>query len=204
MPRIHLRNPTIEEAEKMARIERERWPVELANSVENIASRIETFPHGQWAATLDDEIVGVIFAQRLTRLFFESTPWSYDALTDHGTFRGSHDLGGEIYQLVDVSVSRAGKGNNLGRRLVDRQVEFARGLDGVKRILGFTRPVKFHEHDEVSMDEYVQLRGDDGKQIDPVLSFHLDNGASLVQPVERYRPDDPDTCGYAVLIEYPF
>lgn len=197
-----IRNAIIEDAAAMARVEQECWPAVLATNQEQIESRIGIYAAGQWVAVIGDDIVGTIFAQRISLQFFEETAKQYDALTDEGTFARSHDEQGEIYQMVGVSVVRAAKGLDLGRALVDQQIGHAHSCDVVERIIGFTRPAKYHEHSEIPIEEYVELRHDDGSRLDPVLSFHLDNGATFGGTFADYRPQDLQTCGYGVLIEY--
>ena len=95
------------------------------------------------------------------------------------------------------------RGQLLGRQIVDRQLEFARSLPDVHRILGFTRPIHYHRHRDIPIERYVQRAGPDGNLIDPVLAFHVDAGAGIVSIHPGFRPDDHEACGYGVLIEYP-
>ena len=197
-----IRNATIDDAFAMARIESECWPAEIVTTKPQIESRIATYTAGQWVAVIRDEIVGTIFAQRITEEYFGKTAAQYDALTDNGSFVDSHDDQGEIYQMVGVSVLPSAKGRGLGRALVEKQIDFARSITAVKRIIGFTRPVKYHEHSGFDIREYVDLRREDGGRVDPVLSFHLDNGATFKGAFEGYRCEDKESLGYGILIEY--
>lgn len=197
-----IRQALVGDAEAMAHVERESWG-EMATPAEKIAQRIETFPAGQWVAEIDDEIVGVTFSQRITTEFLEQTPKTFAALTDDGTFVRSHDPEGEIYQVISVGVSAAGRGSRLGRRLVDWQIEQALQTPGVRRILGFTRPAGYYRYQDVPIEEYVDLRSSQGRLVDPVLAFHLNAGARLVSIHPNFRPNDHEALGYGILIEYP-
>ena len=84
-----------------------------------------------------------------------------------------------------------------------RQIEVARSLPGIRRILGVTRPARYHKRATLSIEQYVVLRSASGRLIDPVLAFHLDYGAHLVTTLPGFRPEDRDSLGYGVLIEYP-
>jgi GNAT superfamily N-acetyltransferase len=190
------------DAAAIARVEAASWPAALAASEAQILARVQTCPEGQLVAILDGELVGYAAAQRVTQEFLHAGPLVYDRLTDSGTLAGSHDPQGEIYQLIGVGVSPAGRGHRLGRVLVDRQLELARATAGIRRILGFTRPAGYHRHGDIPIDEYVARRDDRGKRIDPVLSFHLDAGARLVSIHPQFRPADRESRGYGVLIEY--
>lgn len=187
----------------MAQVEAASWPEDLAPSATMIESRLRAFAQGQLVAVMPGETVGVAAAQRVSQRFFEANNTHYDLLTDKGCFTNSHDPAGSIYQLIGVAVASVGRGLGLGRLLVDRQIEIARSLPGIRRIVGFTRPVRYSRHQHLSIEDYVNLRDDQERLIDPVLAFHLDAGARLVSIQPDFRPADTESCGYGVLIEYP-
>ena len=66
-----------------------------------------------------------------------------------------------------------------------------------------TRPARYHKRSTLSIEQYVVLRSASGRLVDPVLAFHLDYGARLVTVLPGFRPEDRDSLGYGVLIEYP-
>ena len=191
------------DAAALARIEAESWPAPLATTEEQWQARLELFPQGQIVAVFDGQPAAVACAQRITAAFLAAGPVTYDRITDGGTFRRSHDPNGEIYQLVAVGAGSALRGFGIGRRLIDRQIELARSLPGVKRIVGITRPARYFRHPEMSIAAYVDLRNKTGRRFDPVLEFHLGSGASLVSTHQDFRPADTESLGYGVLIEYP-
>lgn len=186
----------------MAEVEALSWPERLAASRDAVAERISLFPEGQWVAEIDRKVVGAAFAQRIHPDVIAGSELTSDAVTDGGTLRKTHSPDGTIYQLIGVGVSPPGHGLGIGRVLIDRQIEYARGLPGIERIVGFTRPVNFHRFPEDSIEEYVARRSEGGQVWDPVLSFHLDSGARLVSIHPGFRPDDKEARGYGILIEY--
>jgi hypothetical protein len=200
---LSMRRAVPDDAEALARIDAESWPAPLATGVDAWRSRIERFPEGQIVALFDGEVAAVATAQRISAKFFAAGPITYERLTDGGTYRHSHDPQGEIYQLVGVGAGSAVRGFGIGRRLIDRQIEQARTLPGVVRILGLTRPARYYRHPTMPIDDYVNLRNKTGRRSDPVLEFHLGSGASLVSIHEGFRPNDSESLGYGVLIEYP-
>ena len=200
---LTIRQAQLDDVDAMAAVEAASWPAPLATSRAGIESRVRTFPAGQLVALLDDVIVGAAYAQRITSQYLSQNPATYDRVTDRGSIAATHSPSGDVYELVGVGVSAAGQGIGIGRVLIDRQIALARGLAGTKRIIGVTRPVRFHRYPEVSIDEYVSLRSSGHRLVDPVLSFHLDSGARLVSIHPNFRPLDTESCGYGILIEYP-
>jgi hypothetical protein len=201
--RIELRQATAADVPQMAHVDADSWPAPLAGTEEQIRSRVAVFPEGQWVALVDGLLVAQVFAQRISQQFFDRGPLTFDRLTDAGTFARSHDPHGELFQVIGVGVSTAGRGFGLGRRLVDREIEFGRSLPGVRRVLGFTRPVQYHRHAEMPIEEYVRREKRAGRPLDPVLAFHLMAGAKLVSIHAGFRPADAEAKGYGLLIEYP-
>lgn len=201
-PETIIRNARPAEAEALSEIERVCWSPRLGASAAVFAARIRAYPEGQWVAQVNGKAVGAATSQRIRREFLAAGPSRYDRLTDCGRFAASHDPEGDVFQLIGVSVLPEARGWRLGRQLVDHELAFARGLRGVRRIIGFTRPTGYHRHPNVSMEAYVALRRESGRWVDPVLDFHLGGGARLVSIHARYRPEDVEAGGYGVLIEY--
>ena len=187
----------------MAEVEQVSWPTRLAATEADCLARIEAFAEGQWVAVLANRVVGASTAQRITSTFLEAKRHSYREITDNGQFTNSHHPDGEIYQLIGVSVLPEFRGDQFGRRLVDQQIDFARSLPDVRRILGFTRPAGYHRHRDLAIEEYITRRDDKGMLLDSVLAFHLDAGAKIVSVCPGFRPEDRESFGYGVLIEYP-
>lgn len=200
---IVFRQAMLDDAPAMAAVDALSWPPALAVPEETVRARIRSYPQGQQVVLVDGELAGVSSAQRITESFLAAHSDSYDAVTDCDRFTASHDPAGEIYELVGVGVNPAFRGLNLGRRLVDRQIAFARSLPGVRRIVGFTRPAKYARQAELPIDAYLQQRKRNGRIADPVLAFHLHAGARIVSTHKNFRPNDADSCGYGILIEYP-
>lgn len=203
MTHLCLRNATVADAVAIHRVELQSWPAGLAATLEQIRARLEVYPDGQWVAERDGEVLGAVFAQRITQHFLDTVPKRYAALTTDGTFERSHCPGGSVYQLVGVAVAPIHRKLGLGRRLVDQQLKFARGLTGIQRVLGFTRPLGFHRAAEADIKRYIAMRAATGSPLDPMLAFHVEAGAVVVSVHADFRPADDQARGYGVLIEYP-
>lgn len=199
---IIFRTASLADSAAAADVEAQSWPAGLAASEATWKCRIETFATGQWLAQLGPDVVGALCTQRLSARRFAECPMTYDALTDRGTLAHSHDPSGEVFQLVGVAALPAMQGFRVGRQLVDRAIELARGLPGVQHIVGFTRPARYHRHAKMPIEEYCSARNSSGRLLDPVLGFHLEAGARLVSIHAGFRPEDAESRGYGVLIEY--
>ena len=206
MSAIVIRAARAEDVSALTIIEQEAWPAGMNASAEQIRARIAAFPRGQLVAVLHDEVVGVVWSQRVTPAQIFGKDVTYAQLTDHGCFTASHRDAGEVFQLIGVAVGTAGRKLRLGRQLVDAEIALARTLPGVTRILGFTRPRGFQhfaaQHPGATIEQYVVERSENGRPHDPLLAFHLTAGARLVSVQAQFRPEDDESHGYGALIEY--
>ncbi len=134
-PQVIIRPAEAADIPTIAQVESESWPAPMACTLEQVRARLAAYPTGQFVAVVDGVVVGIVFAQRISASFFSHTPGRFDDLTDRGTFTRSHDPQGDVYQIIGVGVARSARGLKLGRTLVDRQIEHARGLSGVRRII---------------------------------------------------------------------
>jgi predicted N-acetyltransferase YhbS len=198
-----IRPAQLDDVPLLSEIEQSAWPKGMASTADEIRSRVELFPTGQLVAEIGGKVVAFATAQRVRQAFFTANQSTFPAVTDHGRIVGSHADDGDIYHLIGVCVLHSHQGFGLARVLIDRQIEIARSLPGIRRILGVTRPARYHKRSTLSIEQYVVLRSASGRLIDPVLAFHLDYGARLVTTLPGFRPEDHDSLGYGVLIEYP-
>jgi len=121
--------------------------------------------------------------------------------TAGGTF-SNHDpesgrtlYGAEV--MVDPTIQRRG----LGKRLYRARRRLVRDL-GLRRIRAGARLRGYHRHaDRLSPEQYVQavVRGE---LRDPTLSFQLREGFEVVAIVPSYLHDDPESRGFAAVIEW--
>jgi len=199
---VTIRTAGPDDACLMADVDRQSWPSALAVTAEQYLARIETYASGQLVAVIAGRIVGVSSAQRVTTPQLKRHGGRYDAITDEGSIRRTHREQGEIYQLINVGVVPSVRGRRLGRQLVDAQIALARNLNTVRRIVGYTRPARFHQFPSMAIEEYLDCPHD-APEFDTVVAFHLLAGAQIVSLHEDFRPADVEACGYGILIEYP-
>ena len=192
-----IRPATLDDLPRLVEIEAKSWPAGMAADAETLAARLRAFPAGQLVAEVDGQVVAYAAAQRIAAQRLEAQPLTFAELTDHGRFTATHDSSGDVYQLIGVAVIPTERRSGVARALVDRQIAQARLTRGVRRIVGFTRPAGYHRQAQLPLADYL------AQGLDPVVSFHTSAGAQIVSAHVAFRPEDRESLGYGVWIEYP-
>ncbi len=166
---------------------------------EEIGQLITRFPEGQ--ICIEDNGVAVAIALSLIidfSLFGEQH--SYEQIVRGGTFK-SHDPEGDYLYGIDVSVDPEYQGMRLGRRLYDARKELAENLN-LKGILLGGRISDYHKFSgEMSAQQYIQ-KVKNKELFDPVLSFQISNDFHVRNLLFDYWPEDHESRGNAVLLEW--
>ncbi len=120
---------------------------------------------------------------------------SSGSFANHDPVRGRTLYGAEV--MVDPSIQRSGVGAALYRARRDLAIRL-----GLLRIRAAGRLRGYHRYaHRMSAEEYVQ-RVVRGELRGPTLSFQLREGFQVIQVVSGYLKSDPESLGYAVLIEW--
>jgi len=167
-----------------------------------LASHLEVFPEGQFV--VEDPERGAIVGMA-SSLIVRWDDYEFDAgwreWTDRGFFT-NHDpeegrtlYGAEV--MVDPEVQRRG----LGKKLYAARRELVRRL-GLRRIRAGARLRGYHRRaGKMSPEEYVE-RVVRGELRDPTLTFQLREGFEVLAVVHSYLGNDPESLGYAAIIEW--
>lgn len=200
-PRITVRNTTPGDFAGIVRLS-ERVYAGGAWWAEGLASHLRVFPEGQFVAIREDtgEVVGM--AASLIVLWDDydiSTSWR--DFTAGGTFTNHDPEHGRTLYGAEVMVTPDLQGHGIGSMLYSAREELATRL-GLLRIRAGARLRGFHRYaDRMSADEYVAAVCR-GEVHDPTLSFQLHRGFRVIGVVERYLRFDPESLGYAAVIEW--
>jgi GNAT superfamily N-acetyltransferase len=125
---------------------------------------------------------------------------NWRAFTSRGTF-DNHDPGGKTLYGAEVMVRPGFQRRRIGKRLYAARRKIARRL-GLKRIRAGARLRGYGRYaDRLGPEEYVR-RVVRGELKDPTLSFQLREGFTVFGVVEGYLGHDPDSRGWAALIEW--
>jgi GNAT superfamily N-acetyltransferase len=167
-----------------------------------LRSHLEVFPEGQFVAVQRQthRVVGV--ASSLIVLW-DDYEFTYDwrAFTDNGFFRNHDPAAGRTLYGAEVMSDPAFRGGGIGKALYRARRELVERL-GLLRIRAGARLRGYHRHAaEMSAEEYA-LKVVRGELSDPTLSFQLAQGFHVMAVVKGYLRNDPESLGYAAVIEW--
>jgi GNAT superfamily N-acetyltransferase len=176
------------------------YPATPPWTVDQLASHQRVFPEGQFVAVHDGAVVGM--AASLIVLWddydFETT---WRDFTANGMFTNHDPERGRTLYGAEVMVDPARQGTGLGSLLYAARRDLVARL-GLRRIRAGARLRGYHRHAEtLSPREYVS-RVERGELHDPTLSFQLKRGFRVLAVVSGYLRHDPESLGYAAVIEW--
>ena len=177
------------------------YPADEPYTVAELAEHHRRFPEGQLVAehVPTGAVAGVHFTLRLRfEDFHVDDPW--DVLTDHGTFDDDDPTGHTLYG-ADIMVSPNHQHHSLAHALTDsaRTIVVEQALwrmVGGSRLPGYGAVCQ-----KMSALAYVEAVVA-GTLVDPVLTVHLKDGWQVVRPIQGYLQHDPESAGWAVVIQW--
>lgn len=180
---------------------REVYPWSRPWSEAQLASHRAVFHEGQLVAVLAEEEKVVAMAASLIVTWDDyEIDLDWRDFTEHGTFANHDPSGGTLYG-AEVMVRPGMQRRGIGRKLYAARRELVERL-GLRRIRAGARLRGYHRWvDELSPEEYVR-RVLEGEIDDPTLSFQLREGFEVLAVVRGYLAHDPESLGYAALIEW--
>ncbi|CAN5526111.1 hypothetical protein BH10PLA1_BH10PLA1_19630 [soil metagenome] len=170
-------------------------------SEKQIESHLAVFPEGQLVAVdAADRLCGM--SASLIVFWDEYDHWdNWREFTAHGYFTNHDPLSGKTLYGAEVMVDPEYQGMGIGKKLyaARRQICIAHEL---KRIRAGARLRGYHRYAaDIPAAEYVR-RVISGQIGDPTLSFQLKQGFTVLAVVQGYLRHDPESLGWAALIEW--
>jgi ribosomal protein S18 acetylase RimI-like enzyme len=199
-PAIEIRNTRADDIAGIIELSRRVYPASPPWTREQLLSHLAVFPEGQFVALDAQQVVGC--AGSLIVLWddydFET---SWRDFTAAGMFTNHDPERGRTLYAAEVMVDPARQGRGVGSLLYDARRELAVRL-GLRRIRAGARLRGYHRvaHD-MTAAEYVE-RVERGELHDPTLSFQLNRGFHVLAVVPEYLRHDPESLGYAAVIEW--
>jgi|SRR3989344_4347386 len=186
--------------EQVMEVERSAWPPELQASRAKFESRLNIFPQGFFVVRLDGKIKGVTTSQ--TTAYDESSTHTWDEITDNGMIEKTHNLHGDALYVVSVGVGTDMQGRGVGGKLVQSQLELAKKLGLKYLFLGARAPgydAYCKEHGDVSIEEYLKLKKENGDTLDPEIRFYQRQGLKPAKIIPNFEPD-PQSRDFGVVM----
>lgn len=196
-----MRQTTPDDLDGIVALCRAVYPHTLPWTRDQLRLHLDIFPEGQLVAVLDpsERVVGMAASLIITWDDYDVDA-SWREITDRGSFT-NHDSSGRTLYGAEVMVHPDAQRRGIGRRLYAARRDLARRL-GMRRIRAGARLRGYHRYaDRLTPVEYVRkvVRGE---LRDPTLTFQLREGFRVFGVVHGYLPKDPESLGYAALIEW--
>lgn len=166
---------------------------------EQFESQVTRFPEGQICIEDNGKVVAAAIS-----MIVKYSRWGQDHrywdIVGNG-YLTTHDPNGDVLYGVDVFVHPDYRDLRLGRRLYDARKELCENLNLRGIVVGGRIPGYKHHAEAMTPREYVaKVRA--RELVDPILTFQLANDFQVRRIVRGYLPDDADSSGHAVLLEW--
>ena len=200
--RIFVRNTHAHDFARIADLCRRVYPDTRPWTPEQLGSHLRIFPEGQFVAIdrQEDQVVGMCASLIVLWDRYDMLD-SWEDFTVDGMFTNHDPQRGRTLYGAEVLVDPTLQGHGIGGKLYAARREFVERL-GLLRIRGGARLRTYHLHARrMSATDYV-IKVVHGVIDDQTLSFQLHEGFHVLAVVPHYLSDDPDSLGYAALIEW--
>ncbi|MEO8052972.1 MAG: GNAT family N-acetyltransferase [Acidobacteriota bacterium] len=200
-PRIVVRNTQPSDFEGIVELTRAVYKDAQPWTHEQLDSHLSVFPKGQFVAIEPEgRLVGM--AASLVMLWDDyAISASWRDFTASGHFTNHDPQYGRTLYGAEVMVHPDSQGLGIGKQLYKARFELTERL-GLLRIRAGARLRGYHQHaGNMSAEEYVS-RISRRELRDPTLSFQLNQGFEVIAVVSNYLRHDPESLGYAAVIEW--
>ncbi len=200
--RIEVRNTRPEDFPGIIELCQAVYPFVKPYGVEQLQSQLKVFPEGQLVAVNRDSgrIMGMA-ASLIVRWDDYDLEDNWKDFTDHGMFTNHDPVEGRTLYAAEVMVHPDAQGMGIGKKLYKARRDLTRRL-GLLRIRAGARLRGYHKHAQVlSIKEYARKVA--RRELwDPTVGFQMKQGFRIVGVVPGYLRTDPESLGYAAVIEW--
>jgi GNAT superfamily N-acetyltransferase len=198
---VRVRPTTSDDFEAIQDLCRRVYPRVPPWGPEQLASHIRVFPEGQFTAeeVSTGRLLGM--AAGLIVLWDDyEIDLAWRDMTARGMFT-NHNPSGRTYYGAEIMVDPESRSMGVGRAIYAARRELVKRL-GLLRIRAGARLRDYHNYaNSLSAEEYVR-RVTRGEIVDRTLTFQLRQGFHVLAVVAGYLGDDPESHGYAAVIEW--
>lgn len=198
-PRLFVRALHLEDLDGIQELHKRAYPGFSPWSREQLENHLRIFPEGQIGIEFDGALVATS-SSLIVDAAALGNQHTYEDVCPNGKI-DPHDPDGDWLYGIDIAVDPAHRGQHLARRIYDARKELVvnRDLRGIMfggRMPGYGRHKK-----TLTPTDYLRrvLR----KELrDPVVTAQRANGFVARGVLKNYLPDDAESGGYAVLMEW--
>jgi len=197
-----IKAPLSDDFESIQDLCRAVYPSSMPWSLDQLKSHQSIFPMGQLICIdkTTNELIGAAFSVIICWDDYE-THQSWREFTDSGTFQNHDPENGKTLYGAEVMVHPKFQGQGIGKKLYLARRRLTEEL-GLLRIRAGARLRGYQTYsDRFSPQEYV-AQVVQSRIFDPTLSFQLKQGFVVIQVVKGYLLHDPESLGYAAVIEW--
>lgn len=204
---IVIRNTQLSDYPEIERLCRAVYPDSPPWGRGQIESHLKVFPEGQFVAVeVDDKtsqenaIVGMAAS-----LIINWDEYDFDEnwrdFTDAGWFTNHDPENGKTLYGAEVMVSPQHQGNGIGKKIYAAREALVRKKK-LLRIRAGARLRRYGQYAPKMSPELYVMRVIKGEIYDPTLTFQLKRGFHVLSVVSGYLRFDPESLGYAAVIEW--
>lgn len=178
------------------------YPFTKPWNIEQLKSHDEVFRDGQLIACDPDSgrIVGFAFSLIVNWEDYTMQD-SWRDFTDAGYFTNHDPEHGRTLYGAEIMTDPELRGQGVGKALYEARRQLCEKLK-LLRIRAGARMRGYHVYaDELSPEEYL-LKVAQLKIFDPTISFQIKRGFKPLAVVPQYLQGDPESLGYAAVIEW--
>ncbi|WP_430789742.1 GNAT family N-acetyltransferase [Virgibacillus flavescens] len=197
--KLEVRNIQREDIDQILKLQKKCFKNMDPWKREQLESHLDIFPEGQFCVEYDGTIIGSC-SSLIVNFDEYDDRHTWDDITDEG-YITNHDPEGFNLYGIEVMVDPEFRGMKIGRRLYEARKDLARELNLKSIIIGGRIPNYHKFQKEYSPREYVEEVGFRNIH-DPVLTFQIMNGFSVMRINPGYLPDDEKSLKYATLMEW--
>ncbi|MCA8917147.1 MAG: GNAT family N-acetyltransferase [Planctomycetes bacterium] len=201
--KIVVRQATFNDIDALVALNKAAYPTLAEDGVvwnkRNLESHLRIFPEGQGVVEVDGKIVASCSSLivHLGRDPYRDHTWA--GITDGAMFYNHNPAGDTLYG-ADINVHPDYRKRGMAGKLYAYRREVCQRLN-LKRIVLGGRLFNYHEYaSRMSADEYAK-KVEAGEYRDPVLSFQLKHGYTLIKVMANYLPD-PLSLNHASFLEW--
>ena len=197
-----LRNTELEDFPGIIELTKKTYPFTEPYDEEQLASQRQVFPEGQFVVIekRTGKVVGFSASLIIDWDDYEDHAEWFD-ITGNGYFTNHDPQKGKTLYGAEVMVDPEKRGQGVGKIIYGAREDLVRRL-ALLRIRAGARLRDYHRKaHKMTAEDYVKAVVS-GRYSDRTLSFQLKRGFQVITVVRNYLVGDPESLGYAAIIEW--